>query len=260
MFTAQESLAVIQPEEVKRLIVFGDLHGDLNALRNGMALREPNDLLIFLGDYADRGPAGIEVIEGIQELRSRIPNKVIALMGNHEDYTEGGEPTFSPCTLIDESIRKRGSWDLFFPEFKNFTDQLFLTALLPGQALFVHGGINSRINSTEDLRMPDPALRRELLWNDPYPQNGEAPSMRGAGTMFGPDISRSTLERLGTACLIRSHEPRKALQGPYVEHEGRVITTSSTAIYDGRPFVLVLELKNFPASEKAFQEAAVFLD
>src|SRR6056297_1001441 len=197
MFTAQESLAVIHPEEVKRLIVFGDLHGDLNALRNGMALREPNDLLIFLGDYADRGPAGIEVIEGIQELRSRIPNKVIALMGNHEDYTEDGEPTFSPCTLIDEAIRRRGSGDLFFPELKNSTDQLFLSPLLPGRALFVHGGVNSHINSVEDLRLPGPALRRELLWNAPYPQEGEAPSMRGAGSMFGPDISSSTLERLG---------------------------------------------------------------
>jgi 3',5'-cyclic AMP phosphodiesterase CpdA len=260
MFEARESVAVINPEELKRIIVFGDIHGDLPALQAGLDLRGPNDLLLFLGDYADRGPSGIEVIEGIQELRTRIPNKVIALMGNHEDYSEYGEPTFMPCTLIDEATRKRGSWDHYFPEFKSFTDQLFLSAILPGYALFVHGGINSNIYSEDELAFPAPALRREILWNDPYPEEGLYASMRGAGSMFGPDVSQTVLQRLNLRYLIRSHEPRKAIQGPYIEHEGRVITTSSTNVYDGRPFALVLDLQNLPDSTDAFLDSTVFLD
>ncbi|MFW6274437.1 MAG: metallophosphoesterase family protein [Spirochaetota bacterium] len=260
MFEVRESVAVINPEELERIIVFGDIHGDLPALQAGLHLRGPNDLLLFLGDYADRGPAGIEVIEGIRELRARIPEKVIALMGNHEDYSEYGEPTFMPCTLIDEAGRKRGSWDQFFPEFKSFIDQLFLSAIMPEYALFVHGGINSSIYSEDELAYPGPALRREMLWNDPTPEEGQYASMRGAGSMFGPDISESVLRRLNLRYLIRSHEPRKAIQGPYIEHEGRVITTSSTNVYDGRPFALILELEDLPDSNGAFLDSTVFLD
>ncbi len=260
MFEPRESVAVIKPEELERIIVFGDIHGDLPALRAGLDLRGPDDLLIFLGDYADRGPSGIEVLEGIQKLRARIPDKVIALMGNHEDYSEYGEPTFMPCTLIDEATRKRGSWDQYFPVFKSFIDQLFLTAILPGYAMFVHGGINSSIYSEDELAFPGPALRREMLWNDPYPKEGQYESMRGAGSMFGPDISRTVLQRLNLRYLIRSHEPRKATRGPYIEHEGRVITTSSTNVYDGRPFALVLNLQNMPDSTDAFIDSTVFLD
>jgi len=260
MFERHESVAVIKPEKLERIIVFGDIHGDLPALRNGLDLRRPDDLVIFLGDYADRGPSGIEVIEGIQELCARIPNKVIALMGNHEDYSEYGEPTFMPCTLIDEATRKRGSWDEYFPRFKEFRDQLFLTALLPGYAMFVHGGINSSIYSEDELAFPGPALRREMLWNDPYPEEGLYASMRGAGSLFGPDITETVLQRLDLRYLIRSHEPRKATQGPYFEHEGRVITTSSTNVYDGRPCALILELEDLPDSNGAFLDSTVFLD
>lgn len=260
MFEPRELVARIQADEIGRIIVFGDIHGDLPALRNGLALRRPDDLVIFLGDYADRGPAGIEVIEGIHELKARIPDKVIALMGNHEDYSEYGEPTFMPCTLIDEANRKRGSWDTYFPRFKHFLEQLFLTAIMPGYALFVHGGINSSIYSEDELAFPGPALRREMLWNDPYPEEGEYPSMRGAGTMFGPDVSQNVLQRLGLRYLIRSHEPRKAIQGPCFEHDGRVITLSSTSVYEGRPFALVLDVQNLPDSNDAFLDSTVFLD
>jgi len=195
MFEPRESVAVIKPEKLERIIVFGDIHGDLPALRKGLELRGQDDLILFLGDYADRGPSGIEVIEGIHELQARIPDKVIALMGNHEDYSEYGEPTFMPCTLIDEANRKRGGWDQFFPEFKSFIDQLFLSAIMPGYALFVHGGINSSIYSEDQLAYPGPALRRELLWNDPSPEEGRYASMRGAGSTFGPDVSRTVLDR-----------------------------------------------------------------
>lgn len=50
--------------------------------------------LIFLGDYADRGPKGVEVIDSVEELIGKYPGRLIALRGNHEDYTEGGSREF----------------------------------------------------------------------------------------------------------------------------------------------------------------------
>ena len=40
--------------------------------------------------------------------------------------------------------------------------------------------------------------------------------------------------------IIRSHEPRKARNGPFFEHENRIVTVNSTSLYGGIPFVLNL--------------------
>ncbi len=56
----------------------------------------------------------------VAKLRKEHPKNVIALMGNHEDFTTTGEPNFNPCTLIDEAEAKRivhsniGYWAGYF--------------------------------------------------------------------------------------------------------------------------------------------------
>lgn len=260
MYTQAGQLARINPDAPKRILVFGDIHGDLEPVQKGISLRRPDDLLIFLGDYADRGPEGIEVIEGILELMERIPDKIIALMGNHEEYDTQGRPSFSPCTLIDEAEYKRGGWFSFFPTFRRFAERLSLAALLPGFALFAHGGIGSELSSEEALISPTEQQRRQILWGDPSETAGEAPSFRGAGRTFGPDISLKVLGQLGVRHFIRSHEPRKAFSAPAFEHDGRIITTSSTRVYGGRPFALVLDMENLPENQKAFLDSVHYLD
>jgi len=260
VYLLQGSLAVIDRQKASRLIVFGDLHGDLAALEKGLGLRRTGDLLIFLGDYADRGARGVEILEGISALKARIPGKVIALKGNHEEYDDAGNPAFSPCTLMEEASRKRGSWDSFFPFLSRFTEGLALAALLPGYALFAHGGIGNEITSLEVLQNPSRETERQLLWGDPIPEQGEYQSYRGAGRVFGPDVSNAVLSTLGVRKFFRSHEPRKAFSGPAIEHAGRVITTSATGIYGGRPFVLILESGSLPMTEGELVDSTFFLD
>lgn len=48
----------------------------------------------------------------------------------------------------------------------------------------------------------------ELLWSDPQPGAGRAPSKRGVGVAFGPDVTRAFLEQNGLDLLVRSHEVR----------------------------------------------------
>lgn len=67
----------------------GDIHGSLQKLRELMTLCERHAdgrpaAFIFLGDYIDRGPDSRGVIEALIDLKSRQPDRVIALKGNHE--------------------------------------------------------------------------------------------------------------------------------------------------------------------------------
>ena len=67
--------------------IIGDVHGHYEKLRNLFdELRShinPDDTVIFLGDYIDRGPSSFEVIEFLLALSGVY--RTVFLMGNHED-------------------------------------------------------------------------------------------------------------------------------------------------------------------------------
>ena len=231
---------------LRRIAVVGDLHGDSGALGSLLdSVDTKKDGVVFLGDYADRGPDGIEVIDTIRDLMKRSPQNVVALKGNHEDFTGSGVPKFRPCTLISEAETKRESWQEYFQnELEPFIERLYLAAVIRDEVLFVHGGISSKIRTLEDLRHPTRRLEEDILWSDPLDGRGEYPNRRGAGVSFGEDVSMDVCNSLGIKRIIRSHEPRKARSGPHYEHDGRVVTTNCTGVYGSKPFVLIVNPNN----------------
>lgn len=71
-----------------RTFAFGDLHGDLDALRTVVARLPPiaeQDTLVFVGDYVDRGPCSRQVVELVRRLDQDVRCRVVCLRGNHED-------------------------------------------------------------------------------------------------------------------------------------------------------------------------------
>jgi serine/threonine protein phosphatase 1 len=77
-----------------RVLAIGDIHGCLGPLDDLLAWVKPtpDDVLITLGDYVDRGPDTRGVLNRLIELKKRRP--VICLRGNHEimmvDAKNGG--------------------------------------------------------------------------------------------------------------------------------------------------------------------------
>ncbi|XP_053623522.2 serine/threonine-protein phosphatase 5-like [Plodia interpunctella] len=69
----------------------------------------------------------------------------------------------------------------------------------------------------------------ELLWSDPQPMGGRAPSKRGVGCQFGPDVTSNFLARNGLDYIIRSHEVKN--DGYEVAHDGKCITVFSAPNY-----------------------------
>ena len=77
-----------------KIIVVGDVHGDLNQLMYPLVefLRNEDKYrkLIFLGDYIDRGESNLYIYGIIKFMMSlnRYTNKIVFLRGNHECYRE----------------------------------------------------------------------------------------------------------------------------------------------------------------------------
>lgn len=72
--------------EFRRILAVGDVHGyadRLKALWKQIAFDDKEDMLIFLGDYIDRGAAPVEVLRFVQTQVERYEH-VHALCGNHE--------------------------------------------------------------------------------------------------------------------------------------------------------------------------------
>src|SRR5262249_30858987 len=78
-----------------RTIAIGDIHGCLRALDLLLEVIQPrpDDVLITLGDYVDRGPDSRGVLDRLIELQSQC--KLIALKGNHDIMMMRGRDDFA---------------------------------------------------------------------------------------------------------------------------------------------------------------------
>jgi len=159
--------------DFENIFVVGDLHGDFDVFEKIVEMfedeiqRGKKICLMFLGDYADRGDFGVEIIEGVINLRKKYPKNVVALKGNHEDYDDFGNPKFRPCDLIYEVVEKRGVWiDYFNNTLRDFFKSLPIASIYD-KFLFVHGGISSKIKRIDDLISPTECYRRRCFMERP---------------------------------------------------------------------------------------------
>lgn len=72
------------PGGMKRTFAIGDIHGCLNQLEDLLDKIAPtrDDLVVFLGDYVDRGPKILETVDFLIAFAKEVP--CIFLKGNHE--------------------------------------------------------------------------------------------------------------------------------------------------------------------------------
>jgi protein phosphatase len=208
----------------ERLIVVGDLHGDLKNLEFILRENEPfgDKWFLFLGDYGDRGNFSPEVYFLILKLKKQFPKKTILLRGNHEF------PSFlkvSPHDLPSTFQKKfREEGNKLYQKIKELWNFLPRAAILPEKYLFLHGGISNEVKTLEDFSSEK--FLEEILWSDP--RDGifnTRYNPRGAGKLFGKNVTKKVLKSLRVKTLIRSHEPCN--EGFKINHEGLILTIFS---------------------------------
>jgi len=218
-------------------IIAGDLHGDFESLTQILkstdfldkVQRGKQSLLVFLGDYGDRGVYSPEVYYIALKLKERFPENVVLMRGNHEGPDD---LLASPHDLPDYLQYRFGEdWSTAYLKLKELFNQLYNAVIIRERFVMLHGGVPSQAKSLDDLtyahlKHPRESHLEEILWSDPEEGiKGTYPSPRGAGKLFGPDITARFLEMLNVNVLIRGHQP--AAEGFKINHNGRILTLFS---------------------------------
>ncbi|MCE9603362.1 MAG: serine/threonine protein phosphatase [Planctomycetia bacterium] len=136
-----------------RILAFGDIHGYVTALDALLAAvaPKPEDSLVFLGDYVDRGPDSRGAIDRVMELEKT--RRAITLRGNHEQMMMDSRaaPGLLPNWLLNGGTQTLASYrtkpdregDLLdVPRAHwNFLDHTCVDWFEAGEFFFVHAGV-----------------------------------------------------------------------------------------------------------------------
>jgi len=229
------TLVTLEVPSNTKLLVVGDLHGqfaDLLHIFDTYGHPAEDTWYLFNGDFVDRGQFAVEVVLTLVILKSTYPKAIHLNRGNHEAIRMNALYGFKTEVLQKYDLY---TFELFCEVFKH----LPLATVVNKSIFVVHGGVprqeGVRLAHIADIRRtkePDEAadeLMVDLLWSDPMDRPGREKSPRGAGTLFGPDVTQAFCEENGLTCVIRSHEMK--LQGYEWHHDGRCLTVFSAANY-----------------------------
>lgn len=227
------SLVDIDVPEGTKFTVCGDIHGQFYDLMNifdmnGLPSKE--NPYLFNGDFVDRGSFSVECIFTLFGFKLLYPEHFYLSRGNHESEN------MNRLYGFEGEVKSKYSSEMV-DIFTDLFNWLPLAHLINQRILVMHGGLFSDDNiRLDDIRKIDrhcqPAEGSpmcELLWSDPMPINGRAPSKRGIGCQFGPDVTERFCKHNGLDYIIRSHEVKD--DGYEVAHNGQCITVFSAPNY-----------------------------
>ncbi|MHA2499330.1 MAG: metallophosphoesterase family protein [Candidatus Hodarchaeales archaeon] len=237
---------VIIFENKAKTMIVGDLHGDLSATKRifRIAHEKSCERLIFLGDYVDRGPNQLAVLEFVLKMSLENLDKVIPLRGNHEDQSMNRDYGF--LAELDQKFPNPSDFQEAVDLTIELYDYLPLAVQTP-HSLLLHGGIpeNATLEDIKEIPKPHSRLmtfRRskaeklyrilwELQWNDPDENlpSGFSHSRRGRRSRtFSCKAAEAFLNEISSNMrLFRSHESSR---GPFGNlWDGLVVHIYSTA-------------------------------
>jgi protein phosphatase len=253
------------------MVVFGDIHGNFPDMMfflnkviafDDIMLKYTSTNLLFLGDYVDRGPHGVECIMYLLALKCIAPKKVSLLRGNHESPEVNGDVDVYGYSSFKyqcfERFGREKGMELWIAINEVF-QYLPVIAEIDKKIFCVHGGL-PQYSGGEDRRLEilsDPAFPRvpvvqcndmsnvaqrmiinDLLWSDPavagqpVDQFGFGPNPRGPDIKtFGARAVDMFCERYGFQYIFRAHQEKA--DGLRISDNARVVTIFSTSDYAG---------------------------
>lgn len=163
-------------EEPGKIYAIGDVHGmlfKLERLLDRIPFRADRDLLIFVGDYVDRGPDSRGVIERVLQLMAQ-GIQLVCLRGNHElmmeNYLRDEEVEFflvngGATTVHSYSVGNEGGRCTVPETHKNFLRGL-KKFYETDDYLFVHAGFRPGVAVSDQSDDDVYWIRNEFITSD----------------------------------------------------------------------------------------------
>lgn len=216
------------PAEEVELLVVGDLHGCYSCLKAALmqadffakvqAHREdpahnPRMMLVFLGDYIDRGRFSYNgILRTVMQLFLAAPDSVFVLRGNHEYYVELNGRVLAPVRPSEamSSLAAIAPNEVFAAYMRLF--EALPNMLIFDRILFVHAGVARDDTLAAKWRslssLNDPEIRFQMLWSDPSEADAIPAELQRATARFpfGKRQFKSFMQKIGCTTLIRGHE------------------------------------------------------
>jgi protein phosphatase len=196
---ARDNRLIRLPAKGKAVFV-GDTHGDFDATETVFRLYfKPGYILVFLGDYVDRGKHSRKNIEFLLKKKAEAPKQVFLLMGNHEAYSV---LPFSPADF----------WESLSPdENKSFSEicQFLSYAAVSENGLIAVHGVLPDVNELKEINNIRSGSEhwQQITWGDFVEMPGDFLGNYRGRPIYGKDYFKRKMNQFRGKVLIRAHQP-----------------------------------------------------
>jgi len=231
---------LIEIKTPKKVIFVGDTHGDLKVSQKVIKeFLSPQNTIVFLGDYVDRGSFSRENLDFLLEQKNKYPDQIILLQGNHEGHRF---LKFSPAEFWES---------LSIEEYQKYSQivENFPLVVIAKNIIALHGALPEieKLEDFEKIEIGDENWFR-ICWGDFVEAPGENLGIDPftGRPQFGRDYFLKIMEKLNKKVLIRSHQPN----APKFMFDNRCLTIFSSCAYDREREIAILDFKKEIKSAK----------
>jgi len=224
---------LIEIKKAKKIIFVGDTHGDLEASQKVIKeFLKPQNKIVFLGDYVDRGPFSKENLNFLLEQKEKFPDQIFLLQGNHEGHRI---LKFSPAEFWESLTKKE------YTTFSTIVENMGL-ALVAKNVIALHGALPEieKIEDFEKIEIGDENWFR-ICWGDFLDEAGEELGVDPftGRPQFGKNYFLKIMEKLKKSVLVRSHQPN----APKFMFDDRCLTIFSSSAYDREREIAIFDFE-----------------
>jgi predicted phosphodiesterase len=223
LFEREPRLIRLQGGTIERVVFVGDTHGDLDASERVLErYLHPKTVIVFLGDYVDRGPHSRENLQLLLKTKLEHPDRVYLLQGNHEGFNV---MPFYPADFwesLDPALREL---------YAETLAKLPYSVALSNGILGLHGALPA-VKTLVDMNGIELGSEdwQAIVWGDWQDAEGTFLGDYGGRPQFGREHFQRQMERFGMRVLVRSHQPN----APLYLFDDRCLTIFTSHAYGPR--------------------------
>lgn len=152
---------------MSKIYCCSDIHGCIDEFECALSVilehleEEPDAKLALLGDYIHGGTGNYAVLDRIIGLQKKYGNRIIVLMGNHEEFIING---FSAGINLDFS-----ETDDFYMSWLEHLPRYYVE----GNTIFVHAGIDEKAGDCWEYETPEKVFTEKFPPETGYFSTGQ---------------------------------------------------------------------------------------